>query len=88
MFDEPKPVNHYTALAPSVRQAPVQVWTSVKQAVCAVQTRDLRAATLLVLCQLMDHVPEKSKRLICGIWKKKWTVTVNASTVNATRYSK
>jgi len=67
MFDESRPVNYYTDLAPSVRQAPVQVWTSVKPAVWAVQTRELRAVT----GQLRGHVPEKSKRQICGIWKKR-----------------
>jgi len=67
MFDETGPVNYYTTLAPSVRQTPAQAWTSVKQAVCAVQTRKLRAVT----CQQRGHFPEKSKGLICGICKKK-----------------
>jgi len=81
MFDEPRPVNYYTALAPRVLQAPAQVWTTVKRAVWAVQTRELRAVT----CQRRGHVPKNGKRLICRICKKKRTITGNTSTVSATQ---
>ena len=80
MSDEPRPVNNYTALAPSVRQAPAKVWTSEKQALCAMQIQELCTLT----GHQRGHVPEKSKSLIWGILSKKWMVPDNPSTVNAT----
>jgi len=60
MFDELRPVNYYTALAPRVQQAPAQMWTTVKQEVWAVQIRELR----VVSCQLTGRVPVNGKQLI------------------------